>query len=1292
MATESQKQRSDEATITSSADAASKIDSDSQNVSVNPPAVNGEPAAGAPTDEIANKHISDIIDDLVNSTEVSVSGGSDNEASKDASRNQEEDGKSHGRTSSSVKKPASFKAISVNKTFLHPKSTAPATQSKTLEKPAATLSTSPTPTSTLTASRPRLVAKSGSGLVAKSSSANGGKSAPDANAVWNKNRPVPPPEPKKYTDEELKKYGIHMASRLGPDDVKGDNWADIEDDDEDWAPETIVWSDGTKVTIPHTDEHHAPISPAPVAAQPVTQLATKENGSPPKPPAPAPVAAPAASPTPAPAPQPAPIVKTAVLASGKGLVLKGAPEKPTLVAKPPPPPTPVKSPWASIPKVEKVSPIAPPEHNNQPVSRMPPRGSFSGDARTFSREMNADDFSRTAWRDGSVHNNSNNNQNNNDNNSSSSNRELYNSQSGRLEPVSDRHAPLRPEIQQGRHPALLHRPHHEQQGPFEPSGPYAPGRNNEEYGPYGRRRGSSNVSGGSGSYHRLKTLDHPMPPPELVQARRGSMTGRSDSPTSPRNFSPSGLQGGPRHPQAQGWPPRSSPGTTHATPHYQGAQAPGGPDVLPPPLKSPLVPTASLVGVTEDDIELQKRLMRERRELALKRRQEQEAAEEAARKERIRKKLEALGPAPESNSAKKAAAKEHPPTQIQPRELTTQKPGQTDETKPTTEPLSASISEPATHSDSLPNGPQSQTLSPSDDADPQPHTHAHPWPNTARPAERYSSAGTWGPQPPQAPGKNVWGPPPNNRTLGNGTFISDLPGSLSTKPGPGPIAPPSSSRSSQSNANVPTTRLPPIGPPRSAARSEQVSEPSAVASDRETKPTAASSAWASNAVCLQDDLFSQMLSARFEERDRRLKAAGKTLADVQAPIQDTWRPTKLDADGRRADAAPRQTVQIGKDNDDWVDANAQNPIGSQQLPAVSGTAHSEQGQSLASTPSILGTQSAPGPSRSRFFPNTRDVRQESSAHGDIRQELDADDARQKSPSPPPPDMVGHPAFDGDVAHPHVSLPRPHPVVKLPPSARASSGASTGKPSFAWASQAAYKESDHSPTGPSSSNRRPSLSKTEHAWQARFDSLLGGRKQHPYPKSPSGLDFGDKPSHFRSDASYHPDFVGLPLMDASVTSKEMAEDCFEEQEMGSLPPVRIPNMVSPQAWEPCPAPKPLPKKLYADVSTADPITFPVNMSGAGTVWSVSFPGTERKDIIIPHGRNRSNPRRGGGRGGGRSTPSAPRYGQVKGRENNDQGPTSSNANSSQGRGSRGGYRGRDSRDNWSRNTSSTPIQT
>ena len=46
-----------------------------------------------------------------------------------------------------------------------------------------------------------------------------------------------------------------MASRLNDDDTQGQNkWADIDDDDEDWAPEAITWGDGTKTTLPHTDE------------------------------------------------------------------------------------------------------------------------------------------------------------------------------------------------------------------------------------------------------------------------------------------------------------------------------------------------------------------------------------------------------------------------------------------------------------------------------------------------------------------------------------------------------------------------------------------------------------------------------------------------------------------------------------------------------------------------------------------------------------------------------------------------------------------------------------------------------------------------------------------------------------------------------------------------------------------------------------------------------------------------------------------------------------------------------
>ncbi|KAK4158262.1 hypothetical protein C8A00DRAFT_28767 [Chaetomidium leptoderma] len=1230
MATESPKQRSDEATLTSAPEPTIKIDTDSQNVDLNRPHVNGDAPASA-TDEFENKHISDIVDDLVNSTEVSISGGSDTEAAKsDASKT----AKGHGRVSSAVKKPASFKAINVNKTFLTSKAPAPGAQPKTTEKAPPAAAAPPAPTGTLTATRPRLVAKTGSGPIAKGSGVNGGKAAPDASAVWNKNRPVPPPEPKKYTDEELKEYGIHMATRLHPDDAKGgqSNWADIDDDDEDWDPDTITWKDGTKIAIGHTED----LPPPP--PEPVARPVAKENGPVEK--------------IKAPAPSPSPSIKTGVLASGKGLVLKGAPEKPTLVAKPPALPTPAKSPWAALPKIDRVSPVVA-DAPTQAGSRFPPRDVpvYQNHAPLPPKEIAADDFSRAAWRD----------------NTPGANRELFNSQSGRYEPVLDRRGSMRPEPPHGRQPGVLQRlPQHEQ-GPMEHPGAFQAGRNNEQQGPYGRRRGSSNVSGGSGSWQRPKGLEHPLPPLELLNARRASMTVGSDSPASPRDFSPSG----PR--QGQAWQPKPSPGSAHATPYHPGAPGPDG-RAMPPPIQAP-----SVAPVTEDEYEQQKTLMRERRELAMRRRQEEEAREEAARKERIRLKLEALGPAPESNSAKKATPKVQAatPTQIQSRENTiSQNPAQ-DESEEAERNVPAVVlpvatAQPTPH----PNGPPAQTLAQPDGVDSRPQ--AHGWAPTARQVDRPPVV--WGPQPST---KNVWAAP-NNRSLGNGTFAVDI-GTSPLPSGPGPIAPPSSTRAAApSQANLPAAAgwQPPIGPLRQTQGPRGTGE-------RELKDTP----WAA-AARLNDDQFSEMLNSQYEERDRRLQAEGRSLADIQPVIKDTWRPTKLDDNGSRTEATTKQTLQIGQENP-WAASGEPKSVASQQAQSVSSGAPSEYSQlpqtavparDIASA-SMLGAKAAAAQQGrgSRFFPS-RDVRQESR---DIRLESTTEALRHDSPSPPPPDMDGHPAFDGDATHPHVSLPRPHPVVRLPPSVakesqtrasetnRAPVGQSRSQgPNFAWAAQAAYKEHENAPRGPAH--------KQDNTWQAKIDSLLGGRKVHASRDIRIPLQQHEPPSPGMLTVNSE--------SDGSVTTKVMAEECFEEQEMGSVPPIRLPKAIPEMAWQPSPSPKALHKKLYPSVSSADSISFPVDVSGAGTVWRVCIPGSESKSITIPFGRTRSNPRRGGQRGG-RHTSSA-QHRQSKGRDASssyssaEQGANTSGSNPSHGRNHRGGYRGRD---NWTR-TAPTQIPT
>lgn len=130
-----------------------------------------------------------------------------------------------------------------------------------------------------------------------------------------------------------------MASRLNEDDAQGQNkWADIDDDDDDWAPEAITWGDGTKTNL-HPDEHPPPESDNGSVVSKAISLDKPRSPVPP-------------------VSVGSPMVKSSGLASGKGLILKsGGQDKPTLVAKPPAPPAPVKSPWASLPPVGRASPM-----------------------------------------------------------------------------------------------------------------------------------------------------------------------------------------------------------------------------------------------------------------------------------------------------------------------------------------------------------------------------------------------------------------------------------------------------------------------------------------------------------------------------------------------------------------------------------------------------------------------------------------------------------------------------------------------------------------------------------------------------------------------------------------------------------------------------------------------------------------------------------------------------------------------------------------------------------------------
>lgn len=1080
---------------------------------------------------------------------------------------------------------------------------------------------------------------------------------------------APPPEPKRFTDEELKqRYGIHLATRLQSDDPgKQANWADIDDDDEDWAPESIEWTDGTKITLPQADEAPPPLpTPEPAPAIIAKEIKPIEIA---KPRSPAPTQA-SASPT----------VKPSGFGGRAGLVLKGATEKPTLVAKPPGPPTPVKSPWAPLPPVEKVPPIAIDVPQQQPqqnrFTQRDPHG-FQGMPPPPAKEIAADDFSRS-WRE-----------------SSNTSKELYNSQSGRYEPVNDtRRGSVRNDAR-AHQPALLQRPSN-QDGPAEPSAAFQTHRAGGQESGYGRRRTSSNVSGGSGNFVRRMSRGHDMPPHEMLNLRRGSLAAVSDEPSSPRNYSPSGQQGSQRGYSNQQWQSRASPVVSHPSPQPSQSQAVQPISASP---EGPGVPAA----VFEDPLETQKKIMRQTRELAIKRRQEEEAREEAAKKERIRLKLEAMGPPPESKK-KEASKEEKPvPTQIQTREPAAS--AETNESNVTGDLKSDLLT-------TVEDGPSSNVVVEAkliDKSSPEMRPNGvHPsqgssaaqnlqegktqsWQHNAAPGSDQFKP--WAPAPSQqSSSRNVWGPPTNDRTLGNGTFNPELSRVPDMHPSshPGPIGPPNSSRGNnqyqQGRGREYGSRPAPIGPP---SRYQPMSE-----QDRASRAAVAATGWGSLPQKLAHE---EGIAARQRDTElaqtRELREKGLLPEPVLPDIQDTWRQVTIKEDGTRKVQGSVTTVHEG--------SAPEGPIEDQE----SGRRRDVENfttQAPFNDAWRNSNMSLPSQTRgSRFFPNNRDVRLDEQNHI-----FD----RPGSPSPPPPTMDGHPAYDGDTAHPHVSLPRPAPVVKLPPPTVLAPIGPPKPVSFAAAVQAATPPiaTPKVATQGSSSSSRTSMYQdirrqepTVGGWQDRINSLIG-RKNSPPKSHVLAVDSSSK--NALDVLGQHRDAtVSLPALtledldDKPYESKPAAEECFEEQEMGSLPIVRIPHKVTPNGWVLASQPKPLPRKfLVSQITSVESIHFPQQFANNAITITIKVPGQpEAKNISVPVTRQQSNPRRGSSRGGNRGHTSSNHQRGGRGRDapasfpspNLDHASTSSSHNTP----ARGGSRGGRGYGNWNRH-SSTPVHT
>ncbi|KAF1944345.1 hypothetical protein EJ02DRAFT_99065 [Clathrospora elynae] len=1136
------------------------------------PIANGTDAASADSAHVSDKAGDSSDHSAAESHAVAdASGGSDTDISRPGSVDPSKQDGSHVRTNSTVKRPSTFKAVSVTKSFLA-KSTGPTPVARAGEKPAPVAQ--PKMSSVLTA-KPRLVAKSGTGNVPRTlGKVNGAGSGPDASKVWNKNQPVPIPPPKQFTDEELKQqYGIHLATRLQADEGgKEAKWADIDDDEDDWAPDTVQWMDGTKSSVPAENQ------PPPVEA-PKTILKPEAPAEAPKPAPPAATAA--ATPKPSLISGAKTILKPGVHAqpgsTKSSLVLKGQPEKPTLVAKPSA--TEKKSPWAPLPPMEKASPLQiNPPPQQQPSHRFSQRDSYGYDPMPPppAKEIAPDDFNRS-WRNDSGAQNG---------------RELFNSQSGRYEPVhndvrrgSVRDAGFRQQ------PSLLQRPSHD--GPAEPSAAFQTSRASADGPTWGRRRNSSNVSGGIPRRMSIDRRAPDMPTGPMSMERRESH--------SVNGFDPSDPGAHRQSPFAKA----VSPNVAHAHPAspYGSVASPAVQDISTPVSAPPAVPAPP----AEDPVDVQKRLMAEKIERArLKKLQdkEDEKKTEAERKERIALKLAALAPAePKSKakeqspsrpdlSAQKAKAvpasvqsPPKPPVPTADGEVTQygmMKVHQSHPVKKSPQSEHAQISKPAQQAQSKSGPSPTQTQADNEAKAPSSlnQQSAQPFGATTRENDRSRQSleqsknvapqsegsipsgskpqappAAWAPATAPRPWTSqVWGPPQaRDRALGNGTFDSGYnrghprPGAPQQLPVqlPASTAPIGMGLASQTPALPSAGQLPPSQPMYSQRRPLPARPAAPSRSGRPVVPIV-ENGWADfGKLIKQDD--AELISKHRQDRERH----GEFRPEIRETFKDQVGQAQSTLHDKVAGNVAVPDSSIKKD-----DATK---------PLVDGPSPQ---QSLSQ-----GTlQQTTGPRASRFFPRPTDATPRATTI-DANGLSDADDAdnsddtndsiRAESP-PPPPETETHPAFSGDMGHPLVKLPKPSPVVRLPPSA-SGDGTVAAQVSMPARGQ---------PLGARPLARNPE-------WQARFNKLLdkpGSTRGTSYV-SPATTNLSFAPSKQGALApaasskatldvrgSTGPATVSLPTAPQTKTftgdrgreavTRKGAEALFEDREFGSLPTVKL----------------------------------------------------------------------------------------------------------------------------------------
>ncbi|KAL9622101.1 MAG: hypothetical protein Q9160_003444 [Pyrenula sp. 1 TL-2023] len=1248
-----------------------------------------------------------------------ASGGSDTDTSRADGSFPADVGRQDDRRDSVKKpfKPVSFAKFSVNKSA----SSTPTPKMSSDKVPPLVASSI---ASNQLSSKPRLVARTTGTLrdAAPKSLKSGGKGGPDPSQVWNKNRPTAPPSTKHLTDEELKQqYGIHLTSRIQADgEGKEAKWADIDDDEDDWAPETIEWNDGTKITLAPSDNIAAPKQD--VKAMPGAAERSKDiRPTKPKTPTITSTVGPNAT-----------VLKIGAQAERQQQQAKLAAsqqkvpsEKPLLPSAKTPAPVPAKSPWASLPPVDKASPVViSPQLSNVPPQHLPrnvqgptlPGSSTASPA----KEISADDFNRSWRQDQDVHP-----------------RELFMPNSGRYETVQDgRRRPSRND-QNFRAPAVLQRPSQTGQvGPAEPSAAFQTHRisTDQDRASWGRRRASSNVSGGSGPFSRRMSTSRHLDSPVFTDTT-------SHGPDGPERDAASSRGG-------------KAPGAIVASP----GEEPFSSNVEQPSpnnaLSNDIVAQSSVPAPpNEAEVEAQKRMMKEKVAEARKRREEEEAKELAERRERIRLKMESLGMEPLNEEVNSKAA---PPPQKSPAsaDIALQA------TSPPKPPVPEASGEPKQYGmmkvhhpetvkkfvsgseklmdkstqalpkrNSEPLQRQSQELQseyPSSEVIHRPdisssgsqvdtlvqkgnvdNTEAsankaggdEPSPgwNTSRFNQRYTPS--------------LWGPPSNNKALGNGTFDQsmaafaprDLPrNSASTMDQPtleskwtgrnkalGPRSPqlpivqatvpdvgstrrePSPEQrpvaaNSEADSARPMSRPAPIGPPQ-----QQRWQPSPVL--RSPNPNLA--AW---------NNFGKVAAAEDKADHERFRKEQATRAEEEARtgvrqipqmnFNETFRQVEIgDVAGQR------QVVGVSKTS----------AAPNQFQPAQFGTM-----TSFPAAPS----QGLPSHGRnSRFFVSQQmnsDMTQalQSNFHG-------SNQVSSSSPPPPPAEEVGgfHPLYNS-IDRPRVSFPAPKAVVKLPPAAPPTPPTPPPPPkpqpmTFASVVSSTPPQQVISPKPPAQTNANPP------DWQIRFNELLGKKtiaeKKLSLPVTALSKDPLDHSTVFTSAS------VSLPQRDdeAAKGNGEMwsgkfndEEAMFEDRVAGSLPTVKVVSRQFPHNWHAARIPHKGPKaravrpveSLGSNAFTVHDLD-PASRSKELTIL-VHIPGSnETKSKVISrkgaHQPSSKGPRHASGvqkayrKGGPKSKESSGSYAASSNSNTKTAGNGTTNANISSSRGQSSGNWGR-----------------